>query len=91
MHPEIDPQSTDRQSAGRILKVKRGYNPNSSSMGSELSAFYAFPKAMLVVPVIFGTAAAAIAAAFGSRRERKEAHSDVQEGDSDSRTPDAEP
>jgi len=41
-------------------------------MGSELTAFYALPRAMLALPVIFGTAAAVIAAAFGRRRGKEE-------------------
>ena len=72
------PRAGGAESAGgRILRVKRGYNPNSSSMGSELTAFYALPKAMVALPVIFGTAAAVIAASFGRRRgSEKESPSD---------------
>ena len=70
-----DGESTGRGAgtspAGRILKVKRGYNPNSSSMGSELEACYAFPRVMMAVPVIFAAAAAAVAAALGREREAK--------------------
>ena len=48
---------TDR--TGRILRVKLGYNPNSSSLGSIV---FAVPAAMLAVPVVFNAVAAAIAA-----------------------------
>ncbi len=30
------------QGKGRILRVKTGYNPNSSSVGSQIPAFFAF-------------------------------------------------
>lgn len=46
---------------GRILKVKQGYNPNSSSMGSII---FAFPTAMLAVTAAFGMAAGALASVF---------------------------
>ena len=44
---------------GRILRVKLGYNPNSSSLGSIV---FAVPAAMLAVPVVFNAIAAAISA-----------------------------
>jgi hypothetical protein len=44
---------------GRILRVKLGYNPNSSSLGSIV---FAVPAAMLAVPVVFNAVAAAISA-----------------------------
>ena len=44
---------------GRILRVKLGYNPNSSSLGSIV---FAVPAAMLAAPVVFNAIAAAIAA-----------------------------
>jgi len=31
--------SSETKQKGRILKVKRGYNPNSSSIGSDIMAF----------------------------------------------------
>ena len=44
---------------GRILRVKLGYNPNSSSLGSIV---FAVPAAMLAVPAVFNAIAAAISA-----------------------------
>jgi hypothetical protein len=31
--------SSETKQKGRILKVKKGYNPNSSSIGSDIMAF----------------------------------------------------
>ncbi len=49
---------------GRILRVKQGYNPNSSSMGSML---FVVPGAILAITVVFGAAAGAIASAVMHR------------------------
>jgi hypothetical protein len=49
---------------GRILRLKSGYNPNSSSMGSIV---FALPLALLGASVLFGAATAAI---FASLLER---------------------
>jgi len=50
--------------AGRVLRVKQGYNPNSSSMGSIV---FALPLALLGASAIFGAVAAAV---FASLLER---------------------
>ena len=42
---------------GKVLRVKQGYNPNSSSLGSIV---FSFPAAMLAVPVLLSTTAALI-------------------------------
>ena len=42
---------------GRILKVKPGYNPNSSSMGSVI---FSLPAAMLGVTMAFGVVSSLI-------------------------------
>lgn len=44
---------------GKILRVKRGYNPNSSSMGSIV---FVLPAILLGITVIFG----ALSGLFGS-------------------------
>ncbi len=46
---------------GRILRLKQGFNPNSSSIGTIV---YALPAAALVLPAVFGAATAAIMAAL---------------------------
>ncbi|MEW5734407.1 MAG: hypothetical protein AB1921_06110 [Thermodesulfobacteriota bacterium] len=46
---------------GRILRVKWGVNPNSSSMGSLV---FALPAALLAVTVGFGAVSALILARF---------------------------
>lgn len=35
----------DQKPSGKILRVKQGYNPNSSSVGSSLPVFFAFALA----------------------------------------------
>jgi len=50
---------------GKILRVKLGYNPNSSSIGSMV---YAIPTAMLGVAVGFGALSGIIVSAFSKKR-----------------------
>ncbi len=40
------------ESKGKILRVKTGYNPNSSSVGSHIPAFLAFAAGAGAVSVI---------------------------------------
>jgi hypothetical protein len=49
---------------GKILRVKIGYNPNSSSIGSMV---FAIPAAMLGVAVGFGTLSGIIVSAFSKK------------------------
>lgn len=51
--------------SGRILKVKTGYNPNSSSIGVDLVVFFTAGAAVTV----FFNVAAALAAAWQAARE----------------------
>ena len=46
---------------GKILRVKHGYNPNSSSMGSIV---FALPAALLAIAAGFGVVSGIITAAF---------------------------
>ena len=50
---------------GRILRVKLGYNPNSSSIGSMI---FVIPAAMLSAAVAFGTVSGLIFSAFSKKR-----------------------
>ncbi len=55
---------------GRILRVKPGYNPNSSSMGSVI---FSLPAAMLGVAMAFGVVSSLILSlSLGRRRDRGE-------------------
>ena len=58
---------------GKILRVKLGYNPNSSSIGSMV---FAIPVAMLGVAVGFGTLSGIIVSAFSkkSSTDKSEKH-----------------
>jgi len=47
---------------GRILKIKTGYNPNSSSIGVDMVIFF---SATAAITVLFNTLAAIISAAQG--------------------------
>jgi len=58
---------------GRILRVKPGYNPNSSSMGSVI---FALPAAMLGVTVAFGVVSSLILALVLGRGGRQEGEGD---------------
>ncbi|MCP4746238.1 MAG: hypothetical protein GY874_08870 [Desulfobacteraceae bacterium] len=42
---------------GKILRIKKGYNPNSSSMGSII---FAFPVALMGIATLYGVASAVI-------------------------------
>ncbi len=58
---------------GRILKIKTGYNPNSSSIGVDVIAFFTAGAAMTI---LFNTIAAVLSAAgvheHGQPEESKE-------------------
>ena len=54
---------------GRILRVKRGYNPNSSSIGSIV---FAVPTMLLISSAIFGTATSIIFSKFFGKTDVNE-------------------
>jgi len=54
---------------GRILKIKTGYNPNSSSIGVDVVVFF---TAGAAVTVLFNTLAAVLGAAKAQVKESKE-------------------
>ncbi len=54
---------------GRILKVKTGYNPNSSSIGVDMVVFFTAGAAMTV---LFNTFAAVVSTAKGHEHGRPE-------------------
>jgi hypothetical protein len=56
--------TTDKK--GKILKVKIGYNPNSSSMGSMI---FILPAALLGITVIFGAISGVIFSLFLKKTE----------------------
>ena len=56
-------QKTASANKGRVLRVKYGYNPNSSSIGSIV---FALPAALLGITAAFGAVAGAILAAIAS-------------------------
>lgn len=53
--------------AGRILRIKAGYNPNSSSLGTII---FAVPAAMLLAPALYNAIAAALTSATVRDRPR---------------------
>jgi len=53
---------------GRILKLKLGYNPNSSSVGSGV---YVLPVILLGISTLFGAAAGIISSAFAHGRRKQ--------------------
>jgi len=66
---------SDKSRKGRILRVKQGYNPNSSSMGSIV---FALPAALLAVTVGFGAVSSIILSAF-LKTSRKRAENDKKQ------------
>jgi hypothetical protein len=52
---------------GKILKVKMGYNPNSSSMGSMI---FILPAALLAITVGFGAISAIILSFFLKKSDK---------------------
>ncbi len=57
--------SPNKKPKGKILRVKLGYNPNSSSIGSMI---FAMPVAMLSAAVAFGTVSGLIFSAFSKKK-----------------------
>lgn len=53
---------------GKILRVKQGYNPNSSSIGSVI---FSMSAAVVPATIIFGMAASAISTAILTRVGRR--------------------
>jgi hypothetical protein len=66
----------DKNTKGKILRVKQGYNPNSSSMGSIV---FSLPAALLAATVGFGVVSSIIMSAF-IKREEKPAESGEKQG-----------
>jgi hypothetical protein len=59
---------------GRILKIKTGYNPNSSSVGVDMVVFF---TAGAAVTVLFNTIAAILGAAKAQKHGRPEEHEEA--------------
>jgi len=57
--------SPNKNPKGKILRIKLGYNPNSSSIGTMV---FAMPVAMLSAAVAFGTVSGLIFSAFSKKR-----------------------
>jgi hypothetical protein len=55
------PKLSKKNAKGKILRVKQGYNPNSSSMGSIV---FSLSAALLAVTVGFGAVSGIIMSAF---------------------------
>ncbi len=60
-------KSNDSLQRGKILKVKPGYNPNSSSIGSII---FALPAALLGITISFGAISGLIMSAFMKKIDR---------------------
>ena len=57
-----------KNSKGRILRVKMGYNPNSSSIGSIV---FILPATLLAVTAGFGIVSGVIMSVFIKKSDRK--------------------
>jgi len=60
--------SPNKKPKGKILRVKLGYNPNSSSLGSMV---FIFPASLLAVTMGFGAISGIIMSAFIKRSDKK--------------------
>ena len=67
-HKEIKQDDKQAPSKGKILRVKQGYNPNSSSIGSIV---FAMPVALLGVTAGFGVVSGIILGAFANKSPSK--------------------
>ena len=56
---------------GRILRIKRGYNPNSSSVGSDIPTFLFSTSALVLVTAIATQVHAIITGHFKATRSKK--------------------
>lgn len=74
---------TQQLKKGKILKVKHGYNPNSSSMGSLI---YALPVSMMAVTGGFAVVSALILTAFSMKLRGKIEDSGQDAGNTNSGT-----
>lgn len=61
------PQSKQK---GRILKVKNGYNPNSSSIGSEIMTYLFFAGGAGVLSVILSNTMVSIKSAIDKNKDK---------------------
>jgi len=62
-------KNINEKKKGKILRVKLGYNPNSSSMGSII---FILPAALLAITAGFGTISGIIMSAFLKKSDKKE-------------------
>ena len=74
---------TPQTKKGKILKVKHGYNPNSSSMGSLI---YALPVSVMAVTGGFAVVSALILTAFTQKYQEKSDGAGQDTGDMNSGT-----
>ncbi len=63
---------------GKILKVKHGYNPNSSSLGSVI---FALPASLLGITVGFGVVSGIIVTYFIGKSSKKADETGVENDD----------
>ena len=67
--PTCSSDKPDAGLKGKILRVKQGYNPNSSSMGSIV---FALPAALLGTTTVFGAVSVAVMAAFMKKTDEND-------------------
>ena len=65
-HTFLPESPTPYRGRGRVLRVKEGYNPNSSSLGSVVFSIH---TALIAAPLLLAGAAAWIAARFAISRQ----------------------
>ncbi len=56
-----------KSGTGKVLALKEGYNPNSSSLGSIV---FSFPKALVWVPTVTATVVATLVTYYLNKKEK---------------------
>jgi len=75
-HKTLPECTTPYRGRGRVLRVKEGYNPNSSSLGSVVFSIH---TALIAAPLLLAGAAAWIASRFAGAAQSPPAAETRQE------------
>ena len=78
-HESDGPKRPERR--GRVLRVKDGYNPNSSSIGTAIPGYLFFAAASGAVAVLLLNLRSAVDSLLRKRSQRQPAHDEPPERD----------
>ena len=66
--------SSETKQKGQVLKVKRGYNPNSSSIGSDIMAFLILAGGAGIISVILSNTLDSIKKVINKNKKNLASH-----------------